>query len=85
MPVSGIIKAQADSRCWRNGQEKTVYIYHFIVKDTVEEKILGFLEESEELFHEIIEGKIDTNKITKPTTFLQSLTSASLNEIKKMI
>ena len=36
---------QAKSRCWRYGQTKTVYTYHILVEDSVEDKILGIAED----------------------------------------
>ena len=71
--ITGIIRAQAEKRIHRGGQTETVYIYDFIVKDSVEEKILGFLQESEKLFQEIVEGKFDLEKFTKPLSFLDSI------------
>ena len=41
--------AQAESRAWRMGQTKPVYIYDIIIKDTVESHVLGICERKREM------------------------------------
>ena len=50
---------QALKRCHRTGQKKHVYIYQFLTKNTVEDKIFEFLEEGKSLFSALVDGKID--------------------------
>jgi SNF2 family DNA or RNA helicase len=48
------IEAQAIDRAHRIGQEKTVFTYKFITKNTVEEKILRLQRGKQKLFNELI-------------------------------
>ncbi|NPA58397.1 MAG: DEAD/DEAH box helicase [Aquificae bacterium] len=47
---------QAEDRIHRIGQKNRVNIYNFVMKDTVEEKILQKLEEKRKMFENVIEG-----------------------------
>lgn len=55
-PVSPITRKQSEKRVARQGQKEHVYIYDLIVKDSVDEKILGFLDEGKDLFEAICKG-----------------------------
>ena len=57
-------RTQAESRCWRRGQEDQVYIYDIQVKNSVEKKLQDFVDEGRELFTKLIEGKL-TEKESK--------------------
>ncbi len=50
------VRRQALKRTHRTGQEKHVYIYDLIMKNTVELKILQFIEEGKCLFNALVEG-----------------------------
>lgn len=54
---------QALKRCHRTGQEKHVYIYQFYMKNTVEMKIMEFLEEGKNLFAALVDGKTNIKDI----------------------
>ena len=58
------IEAQAVDRAHRIGQQNTVFIYKFIAKNTVEEKILQLQNKKMRLFNELI---------TEEETFVKSL------------
>ena len=49
---------QALKRCHRIGQTQHTYIYQFIVKKTVEMKIMEFIKEGKYLFQALVDGKI---------------------------
>ena len=48
-PVSPITRRQADKRVWRTGQTKTVFIYDLVMMNTVDERVLEFLQEGKSL------------------------------------
>lgn len=50
------VEAQAIDRAHRMGQKKNVFAYRFVMKDTVEEKILNLQEEKRQLASNIIEA-----------------------------
>lgn len=50
---------QAMKRCHRTGQKKHTYIYQLYMKNTVEVKILEFLEEGKSLFAALVDGNIN--------------------------
>ena len=56
LPISSIDYTQAIERCHRPGQNKKVFIYNFITKGTVEERIMGFIQEGRDVFKSLIEG-----------------------------
>jgi SNF2 family DNA or RNA helicase len=56
-PVSPIVRKQAEKRCHRDGSERTVFFYDIVMRDSVDEKILEYLEEGKDLFEAIVEGK----------------------------
>ena len=49
-------RRQALKRTHRTGQEKHVFLYDLVMKNTVELKILQFLEEGKNLFSALVEG-----------------------------
>lgn len=48
------VEQQATDRAHRIGQDKRVFVYKYIVKDSVEEKILSLQERKKELFQQLI-------------------------------
>jgi SNF2 family DNA or RNA helicase len=56
-PVSPIVSQQAEARCLRTGQQRTVFFYDLVAKGTVDEKIARYLEEGKDLFNAIVAGK----------------------------
>jgi len=50
---------QALKRCHRTGQQRKVYVYQLYMKNTVEMKILEFLEEGKNIFSAIVDGKLN--------------------------
>lgn len=57
-PISYIDYSQSIDRVHRIGQEKKVFIYSLITKDSVEEKVHKYLREGKDIFRAIVEGKI---------------------------
>jgi SNF2 family DNA or RNA helicase len=55
--VDPIIRRQAEKRCHRGGQTETVFMWDLVVKNTVDEKIVQYVQEGKSLFDAIIEGK----------------------------
>lgn len=53
---------QAKKRTHRDGQTKRVFCYNFITTNSIEERILSFLEEGKSLHDSLVEGKIDIFK-----------------------
>jgi SNF2 family DNA or RNA helicase len=66
------IEAQAVDRAHRIGQQKTVFTYKFITKDSVEEKILDLQRSKQKLFN---------NLITTEESFVKSLTKEDILEL----
>lgn len=52
-PVSPITREQSECRLFRLGQKHRVFIYDFIIKNTIDEKILGFIAEGKDIYKEI--------------------------------
>ena len=67
------VEEQAVSRAHRIGQEKNVFIYRFISKDTIEEKILK-LQEKKSHLAEVFAGSSSTLKDITPDQILELLT-----------
>ena len=66
------IEAQAIDRAHRIGQQKTVFTYKFITKNSVEEKILDLQRSKQKLFN---------NLITTEESFVKSLTKEDILEL----
>lgn len=65
-----VMHDQAISRVWRNGQTKTVHVHRLIVKDSIEERILGICERKKKMTQEILDDatklkEIEGTKLTK--------------------
>jgi len=56
------VEAQATDRTHRIGQDKNVFVYKFITKDSVEEKILQLQEKKKELFENTISSEVGVLK-----------------------
>ena len=55
-PVSPKIRMQAEARCIRHGQKKTVFVYDLIMKDSLDARIINALEQGVDLFDRVIDG-----------------------------
>lgn len=57
-PVSPIVRKNAEKRAHRQGQKaKRVFYYDLVMRNSVDEKILGYLKEGRDLFDALIKGK----------------------------
>lgn len=54
---------QASDRAHRIGQKRSVTVYKVVMKDTIEEKIILLQNKKRELFDQMIEHKIDIEKL----------------------
>lgn len=55
--VSSIIRKQSDKRVHRTGQKKRTFFYDLVIENSVEEKILQYINEGKNLFKAIVDGK----------------------------
>lgn len=55
-PVSPIVRQQAEKRCHRPGQEKTVFLFDLFARNTVEGRILQYLADSKDLLEALLAG-----------------------------
>jgi SNF2 family DNA or RNA helicase len=55
-PVSAITRKQSEKRCHRTGQEKTVFFIDIIMENSIDEKIMEYLEQGKYLFAKLIDG-----------------------------
>lgn len=55
-PVSPIIREQADCRLYRIGQKNRTFIYDFVMKGTIDERILGFIKEGKDIYKELFKN-----------------------------
>lgn len=56
-PADPIIRAQAEKRCHRPGQKRSVIITDYFVKGSVEEKLLAYAREGRKLLRALLTGK----------------------------
>lgn len=63
LPLSNIDYLQAVKRVHRTGQSKRTFIYHLITKNSLEEKLMGYIINGQDLFKALIEGKEKLNGI----------------------
>lgn len=56
-PVSPLVRKQTEKRCHRTGSTKRVFYYDFVIKNSVDVRVLGFIEEGKDIFNALIEGK----------------------------
>ena len=61
------VERQAIDRTHRIGQDKPVFAYKFVAKDTVEEKVQKLIEQKKELFDEIMDGAAENAKPSRLT------------------
>ena len=61
------VERQAIDRTHRIGQDKPVFAYKFVAKDTVEEKVQKLIEQKKELFDEIMDGAAENAKPARLT------------------
>ena len=61
-PTSPIDRKQAEKRCHRGGQERRVFIIDYVVKKSIDAKILKALEEGKDLFTAVIDGREDLSE-----------------------
>ncbi|MCK5235426.1 MAG: DEAD/DEAH box helicase [Deltaproteobacteria bacterium] len=55
-PVSPIDREQSEKRCHRTGQEKKVFYYDFVMKGSVDAKVMEYLKEGKDLSKALLEG-----------------------------
>lgn len=61
-----MLQNQATDRAYRIGQKKDVQVYHFIMKDTIEEKMLELQKKKLDLYHSIMDdGSQSLKTLTK--------------------
>jgi SNF2 family DNA or RNA helicase len=72
-PVSPIIRKQAEKRCHRTGQSKRVFFYDIIMENSIDEKIIQYIEQGKKLFSKIIEGHKDNEFSFNETSAIKSI------------
>ena len=55
-PVSPIVREQSECRLFRIGQEHKVFIYDFIIKNSIDEKVLDFITEGKDIYKELFKN-----------------------------
>ena len=51
---------QAEDRCWRMGQKKPVFVYRYLLRNTVEQRIFEVLNAKNQLFDSYIDNHSQT-------------------------
>jgi non-specific serine/threonine protein kinase len=62
-PVSGLVRAQSQGRAHREGQTQTTFMYDIVCENSVEERILQFLREGDNIYNALINGKCTIKSI----------------------
>lgn len=60
-PVSPIVRQQAERRCYRAGQTRSVFMYDLVTRGTLDEKVLSYLDEGRDLLKALVEGVEDVD------------------------
>lgn len=60
---------QAEARCWRMGQEKTVFVYRYMQVGTIEERIHQVLEQKRAMFDEYVDSMVEVTDDFASTKF----------------
>ncbi len=55
--------AQAESRCWRPGQDKNVFVYNIIIKNSIEYRMLEICADKKNMAESMLSGAKNINKI----------------------
>lgn len=63
LPVSPIVREQAEARCRRPGQTKPVFCYDLVMRNSIDEKLSEYVKSGRDLLREVLNGSVSVDAL----------------------